>query len=201
MLEIEVISNAAAAEALLDPMRSTLLAALREPASAAALAAKLDLPRQKVNYHLRTLEAHGLLTVIAEHKRGNVTERVMSATAKSYVISPATLPAVAPDPALAPNRLSARWMLAVAARLVNDVGQLILGADRAKQRVATFALDGELTFANSADRAAFVAELSQATASLVRKYHSETDGKGRKHRLVVALHPSLTASSEKENNV
>lgn len=201
MLEIEVISNAAAAEALLDPMRSTLLAALREPASAAALAAKLDLPRQKVNYHLRTLEAHGLLTVIAEHKRGNVTERVMSATAKSYVISPATLPAVAPDPALAPNRLSARWMLAVAARLVNDVGQLILGADRAKQRVATFALDGELTFANSADRAAFVAELSRATASLVRKYHSETDGKGRKHRLVVALHPSLTASSEKENNV
>ncbi|WP_104088851.1 helix-turn-helix domain-containing protein [Arthrobacter sp. GMC3] len=191
MFDVAVIEDAAAAEASLDPMRARLLAELRQPASAATVAARIGLPRQKVNYHLKMLEKYGLVTLVQEHRRGNVTERVMGATARSYVISPAALPGVAPDPGLAPNRLSARWMLAVAARLVNDVGALITGADAANKRLATFALDGELTFATAADRAAFVAELSACTAQLVEKYHSAEADSGRQHRLVVALHPSV----------
>lgn len=191
MLDVAVIEDAGAAEATLDPIRARLLAELREPASAATVAARMGLPRQKVNYHLRMLEHHGLVVLVDERRRGNVTERVMGATARSYVISPAALPEVAPDPALEPNRLSARWMLAVAARLVRDVGTLISGADRARQRLATFAMDGEVTFASAADRAAFVAELAAGTAALVEKYHSDAATGGRRHRLVVALHPSV----------
>ncbi|WP_269937931.1 winged helix-turn-helix domain-containing protein [Arthrobacter sp. HY1533] len=191
MLDVAVIEDAGAAEATLDPIRAQLLAQLRDPASAATVAARMGLPRQKVNYHLRMLEHHGLVVLVDERRRGNVTERVMGATARSYVISPAALPQVAPDPALEPNRLSARWMLALAARLVRDVGTLITGADRARQRLATFAMDGEVTFASAADRAAFVAELAAGTAKLVEKYHGDAAPGGRKHRLVVALHPSV----------
>lgn len=191
MLDVAVIEDAGAAEATLDPIRARLLAELRDPASAATVAARMGLPRQKVNYHLRMLEHHGLVVLVDERRRGNVTERVMGATARSYVISPAALPQVAPDPALEPNRLSASWMLALAARLVRDVGTLITGADRARQRLATFAMDGEVTFASAADRAAFVAELAAGTARLVEKYHSDAATGGRKHRLVVALHPSV----------
>lgn len=198
MLEIAVIQDAAAAEASLDPLRSRILAELREPASAAVVAARLGLPRQKVNYHLRALESHGLLELVGERRRGNVTERILGATARSYVISPAALSSVAPDPRLAPNRLSARWMLALAARLVADVGALITGADRAKQRLATFALDGELTFATAADRAAFTAELAAHVDRLVEKYHSEEARGGRKHRIVVALHPSVKSAATPE---
>ena len=191
MLDVAVIEDAGAAEATLDPIRARLLAELRDPASAATVAARMGLPRQKVNYHLRMLEHHGLVVLVDERRRGNVTERVMGATARSYVISPAALPQVAPDPALEPNRLSARWMLALAARLVRDVGTLITGADRARQRLATFAMDGEVTFASAADRAAFVAELAAGTARLVEKYHCDAATGGRKHRLIVALHPSI----------
>lgn len=191
MLDVAVIEDASAAEAALDPIRARLLAELRDPASAASVAMRIGMPRQKVNYHLRMLESFGLLELVEERRRGNVTERVMGATARSYVISPAALPGVAPDPALEPNRLSARWMLALAARLVRDTGTLITGADRAKQRLATFAMDGEVTFASAADRAAFVAELAAGTAKLVEKYHNGTAAGGRKHRLVVALHPSV----------
>ncbi|MCQ9165909.1 helix-turn-helix domain-containing protein [Arthrobacter sp. STN4] len=191
MLDVAVIEEPAAAAAVLDPIRARLLAELRTPASAAAVAARIGLPRQKVNYHLKELERHGLVQLVEEHRKGNVTERIMGAAARSFVISPAALPGVAPDPALEPNRLSARWMLAVAARLVRDVGALITGADRANKRLATFALDGELTFASAADRAAFIAELAAGTAQLVEKYHSATAAGGRKHRLVVALHPSV----------
>ena len=65
MLDVAVIESAAAAEAALDPIRARLLAQLREPASAASVAVRIGLPRQKVNYHLRMLENFGLLDVFA----------------------------------------------------------------------------------------------------------------------------------------
>jgi DNA-binding transcriptional ArsR family regulator len=188
MHDVAVIEDPAAAEISLDPIRSRILAELAQPGSATTLAAKIGLPRQKINYHLRTLEQHGLVQLVEERRKGNVTERLLQATAASYVISPAALAAVAPDPGRAPDRLSARWLLALAARLVRDVGTLITGADRAQQRVATYAVDGEIRFATPADRAAFAEELTAAVTRLTGKYHSDT---GRKHRLVVAVHPAL----------
>ncbi|MEU4830186.1 helix-turn-helix domain-containing protein [Streptosporangium sp. NPDC023615] len=194
MQEIAVIEDPAAAEVSLDPIRARLLAELSEPGSATMLAAKVGLPRQKVNYHLKTLEAHGLVEMIEERRKGNVNERIMRATAASYVISPTALASVEPDPARSPDQLSASWLLAVAARLVRDVGTLITGAARVRRRVATFAIDGEVRFASAADRAAFAAELAEAVTSLVSKYHDESAERGRDHRIVVALHPSTKES-------
>ena len=98
MLDVTVIDDPAAAEASLDPIRARLLAELVTPGSATTLAAKVGLPRQKVNYHLRTLERHGLVELVEERRKGNVTERVMQAVAASFVISPAALAGVQPDP-------------------------------------------------------------------------------------------------------
>jgi DNA-binding transcriptional ArsR family regulator len=191
MESVAVIEDPAAAAVSLDPIRSRLLAELAVPGSATMLAAKVGLPRQKVNYHLRTLEQHGMIELVEERRKGNVTERMLQATAASYVISPATMAAVAPDPSRDPDRLSARWLLAVAARLVRDVGELLTGAGRARQKVATFAIDGEVRFASAADRAAFAEELTVAVAGLVSRYHDEDAPGGRSHRLVVAVHPSV----------
>jgi DNA-binding transcriptional ArsR family regulator len=190
MQDVAVIEDPAAAAASLDPIRSRLLAALAVPGSATMLAAQVGLPRQKVNYHLRTLEQHGLLELVEERRKGNVTERVLRATAASYVISPAALSAVAPDPGRAPDRLSARWLLAVAGRLVRDVGALLSGAERAQRKVATFAIDGEIRFASAADRAAFAEELTVAVTGLVSRFHDEDAPGGRDHRLVIAVHPA-----------
>jgi len=186
-----VIEDPAAAAVSLDPVRARLLAELAEPGSATMLASRVGLARQKVNYHLRELERHGLVELVEERRKGNVTERLMRATAGSYVISPAALAAVQPDPSRSPDRLSARWLLAVAARLVRDVGALVSGATRAGKRVATFALDGEVRFASAADRSAFAEELASAVTALVSKYHDESAEGGRPHRIVVAVHPSV----------
>jgi DNA-binding transcriptional ArsR family regulator len=191
MFDVTVIEDPAAAEVSLQPMRARLLAELAEPGSATTLAARVGLPRQKVNYHLRALERHGLVELVDERRKGNVTERVLRATAASYVISPAALASVAPDPGRAPDRLSARWLLALAARLVRDVGTLVTGADRTRKRVATFALDGEVRFASAADRAAFAEDLTAAVTALVGRYHDEDAIGGRRHRIVVAVHPSV----------
>jgi DNA-binding transcriptional ArsR family regulator len=201
MLDIEVIEDPAAAEASLDPIRTRILLELAEPGSATQLAAKVGLPRQKVNYHLRALERHGLVELVEERRKGNVNERILRATAASYLISPAALASVAPDPHRFTDRFSAFWLLALAGRLVQEMGRLIAGAAAAKQPLATFAIDGEITFRTAADRAAFAAELGAAVAGLVEKYNAgaatagSPPGAGRKHRLVVALHPALKAQA------
>ena len=191
MLDVALIDDPAAAEVCLDPMRARLLAELAEPGSATMLAGRVGLARQKVNYHLRELERHGLIELVEERKKGNVTERVLRATALSYVISPAVLAAVAPDPARSPDRLSARWLLALGAKLVRDVGALIVGAAKAGKPLATFGLDANVRFAGAADRAAFAEELTTAVAALVSRYHDEHAPRGRDHRVVLAIHPSL----------
>jgi DNA-binding transcriptional ArsR family regulator len=198
MLDLAVIEDPAAAEVSLDPVRARLLAELAEPASATTLAGRLGMPRQNLNYHLRTLEQHGLVELVEERRKGNVTERVLRATAMSYVISPAVLDGVQPDPSRSPDRLSARWMIAVAAKLVRDVGELLAGADKARKRLATFAMDGEVRFASAADRAAFAEELAGAVTALVAKYHDETAAGGREHRVIVAVHPSVKPETGKK---
>ncbi len=196
MHEIAVIDNAAAAEASLDPIRARLLAELAEPASASAIAARVGLTRQKANYHLRALERHGLIELVEERRKGNCTERVLQATAASYVISPSAMAAVAPDPSRDPDQRSARWLLALAGRLVLEVGELISRASAAGKPVATLAIDSEVRFASAQDRAAFAVDLAAAVNGLVARYHDEAAPGGRPHRFVVALHPTITKTKE-----
>ncbi|MCZ0727745.1 ArsR/SmtB family transcription factor [Mycolicibacterium iranicum] len=83
MLDVEVIADPAAAVSALDPTRGRLLAELAEPASAATLASRVGITRQKVNYHLRALEQHGLVAAAGERRWGGLTERLLVATASS----------------------------------------------------------------------------------------------------------------------
>src|SRR3954447_8631057 len=149
MLDVAVIEDPAAAGVSLDPVRARLLAALTTPGSATTLAAQVGLTRQKVNYHLRALERHGLVELVEERRKGNMTERVLRATAASYLISPAALSALAPDPDRSPDQLSARWMLPRAGRLVQELGELIARARAARQPLATFGIDTEIRFASA----------------------------------------------------
>ena len=106
MDDVAVIDDPVTAGVSLDPIRARLLAELVEPGSASSLAPVVGLSRQKVNYHLRALESHGLVTLVEERRKGNMTERVLRATAAAYVISPAALAGVAPDPERSPDQLS-----------------------------------------------------------------------------------------------
>jgi DNA-binding transcriptional ArsR family regulator len=187
--DIQVIDDPAAATAALDPVRSRLLAELSAPASAATLAARVGLARQKVNYHLRALEAHGLVRLAEKRLWGGLTERLLVATAASYVVSPGALGPVAVDPDRERDRLSAGYLIALGARVVREVGALVRRAKETGKRLATLAVDTEVRFRSAAERAAFSHELTDAITTLVAKYHDESAPGGRAHRLVVVAHP------------
>jgi DNA-binding transcriptional ArsR family regulator len=198
MLDVQVIEDPAAAAIAVEPVKSQLLAALAEPASAATLAARLGLARQKVNYHLRSLEDHGLVQVAEERRWGGLTERLMLASASSYVVSPAALGPIAADPQRGSDRLSASYLIALAARVVREVSGLIRHAMEAEKQLATLSLDTEIRFRSAADRAAFTNELTQSVLSLVSRYHDERAPGGRTHRLVMMGHPVPEPSPSKE---
>ena len=189
MHDIQVIDDPAVATVALEPTRSRLLAELASPASAATLAARVGLARQKVNYHLHALETHGLVQLAEERKWGGLTERLLVATAASYVVSPGALGPVAVDPQRQVDRLSASYLIALGARLTREVGFLVRRARDAGKRLATLAVDVEVRFRSAAERAAFTAELSEAIATLVAKYHDASAPGGRAFRLVVVAHP------------
>ena len=189
MLDVDVIERPAAAIAALDPIRARLLAELAEPASAAALAPRVGLARQKVRYHLKTLEGHGLVRKAGKRIWGGLTERMYVATATSYVVSPGAFGEIATDPNRTRDRLSAGYLIALAARVVREVAALLRKSERAEVRLATLAIDSEIRFRSAAERAAFSNELTTSIASLVSRYHDESASGGRWHRLVVAAHP------------
>ena len=189
VLDVEVIADPAAAVSALDPTRGRLLAELAEPASAATLASRVGITRQKVNYHLRALEQHGLVAAAGERRWGGLTERLLVATASSYVVSPGALGPVAADPGRTSDRMSASYLIAVAARAVREVGDLLNAARDKRKRLATLTIDTAVTFRSAADRAAFTDDLANAVTSLVARYHDESDPRGRPHRLVLAAYP------------
>lgn len=190
MLELDVIEAPAAAALALDPIKARLLAALSQPASAAALAGRVGLTRQKVNYHLRALENHKLIRPTGERQWGGLTERLMIATAASYVVSPTALGPIGADPARNNDRLSASYLIALAARIVREVGVLWRTAREKDKRLATLSIDTVIRFRSPADRAAFTSDLTNVVAALAARYHDESAPGGRPHRLVVASYPA-----------
>jgi DNA-binding transcriptional ArsR family regulator len=186
MHEVQVIESPAAAAVALHPLRARLLDELATPASAAGLAARVGIPRQKVNYHLNELEAHGLIKLAEERRHGGITERVLQASAGEYVVSPAAVSARAADPARSADHLSAAYLVALAGRVVREVGALALRSRGSGERMATLTVDTTIGFASAEDRAAFATELTAAVLDIAARYHHDD---GQSHRLIVAAHP------------
>jgi DNA-binding transcriptional ArsR family regulator len=198
MFDVQVIDDPATAAVAMEPTRSRILSELAAPASAATLATRVGLARQKVNYHLRALEAHGLVELAEQRKWGGLTERLLVATAASYVVSPNALGPIAVDPDREVDRLSASYLIALGARIIREVGGLVSRATDEKKRLATLALDTQVRFRSAAQRAAFSDELTTAIAMLVSKYHDESTTGGRTHRLVIVAHPTPEIFQTKE---
>jgi len=187
---LDVIRSRETAVTLLQPLRQEILESLDEPESASGLARRLGLPRQKVNYHLRELEKDGFVELVEERRRGNCTERVVRATARSYLISPEALGSLGSDPERISDRFSAAYLVATAGQAVRHVGEMQGRAEEAGKRLSTLTLTGEVRFASAEARNAFAEELATALARLVAKHHDESAPGGRRFRFFVGGYPA-----------
>jgi DNA-binding transcriptional ArsR family regulator len=188
-----VLDDAGAVAAVLPPLRRRLLAQLRREAdSAAGLARKLGLPRQKVNYHLRKLEEAGVVELAATRRRRGCVERTLRPTARAFLVDPSLLEARGVDAEEYRDRFSSAYLVAAAAALVGDVSDLRRRAEAAGQPLTTFTLQTEVSFRTPAQRTAFAEELTDTVARLVARYHDDSPG-SRSYRFLVGGHPAATS--------
>ncbi|QFU92182.1 helix-turn-helix domain-containing protein [Amycolatopsis sp. YIM 10] len=174
----------------LPPLRRRLLALLREPASATQLAARLDLPRQRVNYHLRALEAADLVEVAELRQRRGCVERILRVKPGALVVDPGVMregEAEVPH-----DQYAAEHLVEVASSTVRDVARMQGEAAESGKKLLTFTIEAEVRFARPSQAQEFTDELTQAIAQLAERYESAG---GRPYRIVVGGHP---AAEQKE---
>lgn len=189
---VRILRDPERAAALLQPVRLRMLERLREPASATMLARALGLTRQQANYHLRELEKHGAVECAGERRKGNCTERLMRATAGSFVISPEALGGAGAEPERERDRFSIAYLVAAAMRTIRELAILTVRARHAGKRLATLTLETEIRFRNAAERHQFAEELAGTLAALAAKYHDEHAAGGRPFRVLAASYPLIT---------
>ncbi len=195
---IQILQRPSQGAVLLHPIRLRLLGKLAEPNSASGLSRDLGMPRQKINYHLRELEKNGLVRFVKQQRKGNCLERIVQATARSYLISPEVLGSLASDPSRIPDRFSSAYMVAVAARTIRELSVLQQRADKAKQPLPTFNLQSDIRFATGEDRNGFAEELTQEIARLTAKYHNDVAPAGRLYRFFLGGYPAITKTDDNE---
>jgi DNA-binding transcriptional ArsR family regulator len=190
---LEFIQDPEAAAVLLDPRRQAILGHLQQkPNSASGLARLLEMPRQKVNYHLHELERAGLVEEVETKQRGATSERLVRARATYYLISPEALGELGPDRTSQRDRFSVLALVALASRCIRDLATLARRAARANKRLSTLSLETEIRFRNAEERALFADELSNMLVQLTAKYHYASAPGGREFRVFLGAYPKIT---------
>jgi DNA-binding transcriptional ArsR family regulator len=188
---LAVVAGARQARLLLDPLRRRILAAAREPASAAALAAALGLPRQRVNYHVRLLARAGFLTRAGRRRRRGLVEQRYVVSAEAFLLAPEVLGGLEPGPPVTPDQASAAFLIALAARMQSEAGRAWRDAGAQRKRLPVLALDTTIAFTTADQRARFAAALTESVTRLVAEHTSApTSGaKARRYRLALGCYP------------
>jgi DNA-binding transcriptional ArsR family regulator len=194
-VNLESVGNVRQASALLHPLRLRVLSLAREPGSAAEFARRLDLPRQRVNYHVRALERAGFLRPAGRVRKRNLVEQRYVATARAYVLSPGLLGPVAADWRQIGDTASTDYLLALAEQIRTDIGQAAGDAEAEGKKIATLSLKSQFRFDSPAQRTEFANAVRQALVDVIARHSSPNrlengrPGKGRPFRLVLACYP------------
>lgn len=195
---LAVLDDLQAASALLDPERRRLVEALQEePDSASGLARRLDDSRQRLNYHLRSLEDAGVLELVEERRKGNCTERVLGVVAHRFVVDPTALGALDVGPEEVGDRFSATYLVALAARAIREVAALMRRARREEKRLASASLSVEVRLASPEAFRAFVDDLTGAVSDVIARHHDE-GGSGRSFRVLLGAYPGPEGARSSE---
>jgi DNA-binding transcriptional ArsR family regulator len=200
--EIGFVQEAGRAVALLHPLRLRILEALREPDSAAGLARRLRMPRQKVNYHVRELARARFLERAGQRRRRNMIEQRYVASARAYVLAPELLGRMGADWRRAEDAFSTSYLLGLAAQMQSELGRASQEAGAQGKRLSTLSLSSEFRFESAAQRAKFAEELQKAVVDVVGRFASPAKledggaGAGRPYRLILGCYPVPPATGK-----
>ena len=192
---LDCVDDPERASVLLDPLRLRILREACSVSSATAIAQRLELPRQRVNYHVRQLAAAGFLEDAGQRRKGNLIEQLWRATARSYLLVPDVLGPLAVDRRQIEDRRSAAYLLALTGQVQSEMAQVEAEASARGKRVPTLSMSGELRFESAEQRSSFARALRAAVAQVVEDFASPFRAEGggaapgRPYRLILGCYP------------
>jgi DNA-binding transcriptional ArsR family regulator len=180
------VDDPATLQALSHPTRVAILEALREEASAAAVARAIGQPRQRVNYHLKELEAARLVERVGEERTGNFVSSIYRSVARSFVVSPKVAWADPRRVEALRDQHSLEVLVQLGERLQSDAAELLDRAAFDGEQISSASVSVEVRFASETERAAFMDEYLRSTRELLEKYGTK---KGDAYRTLLAVYP------------
>jgi hypothetical protein len=150
-------------------------------------------PRQKVNYHLKELEAAGLVQRVGERRTGNFVESLYQAVARTFLVSPEVAWADGRRSETLAGQHSLGTLVLLGERLQRDAAVLLDKAAFDGAEIASASVVAEARFAHEEEREAFLSEYLQATSKLLEKYSTK---KGAAYRVVLAAYPEAEGGAE-----
>ena len=191
MQDVLYIEDVNQAMTLLKPIRLEILKRLDEPRTCPELAEYFDETPQKIYYHVKALEAAGLVEKGEERRVRGVVEGHYQASARAYWLAPKLVGQIG-GAKVAQDQVSLRVLLDLAEEVHDDIGKL--GNQSALGRnVPSLSLSAHIHLPDGNRRAAFLQELQEVFQQLARKYSLPeeeallTDEQG--FRLVLMCYP------------
>jgi DNA-binding transcriptional ArsR family regulator len=143
----------------LHPLRVQILSLLDAPDSATGLAARMGQTRQLVNYHLRALEAVGLVELVEERPRRGLTERIVRRSHDVMVVDPGLLGSLHRR-----DRVGLEGVIAAATGAIRQAAIVAREAGDTGERVATVALESTVHVETPAGLRRLVEEIAEVMA-------------------------------------
>ena len=180
MLDTLYIETVEQADALLKPKRVEVLRQLAEPRTCTQIGQVLGDTPQAVYYHVKRLQAAGLVELESEHRVRGITEGVYRAVAHSFWVSP-TIAGRLGEPRAREALLGLGFLLDLSEDMQRDLAQLAAGPPT----LPSFGIAGDIRLSPE-DGAAFVAELQRAFGEVLERYGGS---EGHAFRLALACYP------------
>ncbi len=167
------------AETLLKPRRIELLRLLAEPRSCSELGSKIGEPPQKVYYHVKRLEAAGIVARVGERKVRALTEAVYQARARTYWLSPDIVGHIG-TPERATDELSLGYLLDLVGEVQADIGTLA----SSRRATPSLGMSGEIRLI-AERRDEFLRDLRAALEEVLSRYGGDS---GDRFRIALACY-------------
>ena len=181
MLDTLYIDAVEQADALLKPKRVEVLRQLAEPRTCTQIGQVLGDTPQAVYYHVKRLQAHGLVSLVEEHRVRGIIEGVYQSVAKSFWVAPAIVGRLG-EPRTREALLGLGFLLDLTEDMQRDLARLASGPPT----LPSFGIAGDIRLAPE-DGAAFVSELQRAFGEVLTRYGG---GDGHAFRLALACYPN-----------
>ena len=195
VLDLAFVDSDTAVAAVAHPERRRLLQILAEhPDSASGLAERLGEKRQRINYHVRSLEDAGLIELAEERPRRGLTEKIYRPVSRRFAIDPSILGDLDAGEGLdnslgEGDRWAASYAIALASRTTRELAALRSKASRQGKRLATASMDTSVRIRTPKAMDAFVDDLTQAIAEVVSRHNDSAAG-ARPFRVTCCSHPA-----------